>query len=66
MPKQKRWCIKRSLSQSELAVVKAQNYLVETGQLYELEHPDYYQAFASIVSGLELIKQAIIKLNEQI
>lgn len=40
--------------------------MVETGQLYETEHPDYYEAFASIVSGLELIRQAITRLNEQI
>lgn len=66
MPKQKRWAIKRSLTQSALAVDKAQNYLVETGQLYETDHPDYYEAFASIVSGLELIRQAITRLNEQI
>jgi len=66
MPKQKRWSIKRSLTQSEQAVTKAQTYLIETGQLYEIDHPDYYEAFVSIVSGLDLIKTAIISLNDQI
>jgi len=66
MPKQKRWTIKRSLSQAELAVVKAQNYMVLVGREYEQIHSNYYDAFASIVTALEHIRVSIADLNDEI
>jgi len=66
MPKQKRWAIKKKLEQADLAQEKAQNYLVEVGQEFELSHPEYYEAFVTIVSSIELVRQAIKRLSESI
>lgn len=66
MPKQKRWHVKRKLSEAVGACNKAQNNLVETGHEYEAIHPDYYAAFTSIVQALESVKDAINKLSENI
>lgn len=66
MPKQKRWHIKRRLDEAVRACDKAQNYLVETGHEYETIHPDHYEAFTAIVQALELVKDAINKLSENI
>ncbi|KKM70563.1 hypothetical protein LCGC14_1439420 [marine sediment metagenome] len=66
MPRQKRWQIKRRLDEAVGACNKAQNHLVETGHDYETIHPDYYDAFTAIVQALELVKDAINNLIENI
>ena len=66
MPKQRRWAIKKQLEQAEAACFKAENYLVITGKEYEYIHPDYYQAFSSIVAALEKVRASITELQDMI
>ncbi|GAI85334.1 unnamed protein product [marine sediment metagenome] len=66
MPKQKRWTIKRNLSQAANNIDHAINNVVTAGHEFEGVHPDYYQSFCSIAINLARIKECIAELEDLI
>jgi len=66
MPSSPRQNIKRDIDNALKAVVKQQAKLIEIGQLYKKDHPDYYEEFSMIVSGFELIKPLLVHLRDRI
>lgn len=66
MPKSNRWKIKQEVEQAAGNVQKAMDRLTVTGQDFQEIHPDYYDMFCSLVSGLAMLKGAIDELNTKI
>jgi len=66
MPKQRRWHFKKQLDQADLACKKAQDYIVGVSYEFQLEHPEYFDAFSGIVSMIELTRVSIQQLRDEL
>ena len=66
MPSSPRQNIKRDIDNALKAVIKQQDKMITLGQLYKENHPDYYEEFSMIVSGLELVKPLLEHLRDRI
>lgn len=66
MPKQERWYVKRRFDQTITHIQKAQDIMVETGQMYKEPHPDYYERFSDIVHMFEVVQTLLKKFRDDI
>ena len=66
MPKQKRWQLKRQLEQAENDMDRCQRNLIIVGADFSEVHQEYYEAIASIVEGLELLRSSVTKIKDAI
>lgn len=65
-PKQERWYIKRDMDRALDHLDRAQRYLIMHGIKYEKDHPDLFGHFSAITSSLELTKDAVSSLRDEI
>ena len=66
MPKQERYAIKQTLGSAMNELTKAQEKIVVTAQPFQGVHDEYYEAFASIVAGIEQLKEMLQKVSDAI
>jgi len=66
MPKQRRYAIKQNLQTIINELQKAEDKLVETGQLYKEIHPDVYERFGGILAIFEELINIIKKVQGDI
>ena len=66
MPKQKRWALKRQLEQAENDMDRCQRNLILVGAEFSGVHEEYYEAIASIVEGVELLRSTVVKIKDAI
>lgn len=66
MPKQRRWHFKKQLDQTDLALKKAQDYLVGVSYEFGMQHPEYFEAFSALVNMLELIRVSTQQLRDEL
>lgn len=66
MPKQHRYAIKQDLQTIINEINKAEDKLIEVGQLYKDVHPDYYERFCSILAIFEELIKIVKELQDNI
>lgn len=65
MPKQIRYAIKQKLQGAINELQKAADKLTEVGSLYEKDHPEYYDAYCGLITGVSQIKEAVQNMSDQ-
>jgi hypothetical protein len=66
MPKQKRWEEKRKLDQAVAHLNNAEDCLIEVCLPFEEVHPEYFDAFISIMCALDRVSNAINEMYQAI
>ena len=64
--KNNRWTIRRRVDEATHNMDRAIEYLMMAGNYFEDVHPDYYQAFYSLIISQDQLKSETLKLKELI
>ena len=66
MPKQKRWQLKRQLEQASNDLERAQRNIIIVASQFDGLHPEYYEALAQVLKGIELTRVAVDQIKDEI
>lgn len=64
MPKSRRDQIKQDIDTGVNQLQKAQEKFILVAQLYEPEHPDYYENYCSVIAAIETVIKTVEEIRK--
>ena len=58
--------VRRDMRQAQARLDKIEDYLARCGSLYHDDHPELYDAFCACIQLTQMLKNALVTLNESI